>query len=230
MDTEHILVTGGTGLIGKAIVEALAEKHPEYKVTVLDLQPPSGRSFQEADVQYIQADITRLDDVVRALKDAKPSVVVHTAGVVPQGNDRYTRKNRDMVFNVNVNGTRNMLKIAKESGVKAFVYTSSCTVVTDDNDRDYPNMRETLPTGNASLIYGQSKVRKVLCTTKFVQVLTVPADCRRETGIRGQHSGASSGHADLLTPSLSHHRPGRQPHSPHNSRMHCQRRDAVRHW
>ena len=72
--------------------------------------------------------------------------------------ERYGRKDRDKVFRVNVAGTRNMLVAAKDNGVEAFVWTGSCTAVTDDMKYQYPNVDERWPTSNHSLIYGESKV------------------------------------------------------------------------
>jgi sterol-4alpha-carboxylate 3-dehydrogenase (decarboxylating) len=59
---------------------------------------------------------------------------------------------------VNVEGTRNMLAAARESGVEAFVYTSSCCCVTDNMSIQYPNIDESWPLSHQSLVYGESKV------------------------------------------------------------------------
>lgn len=62
------------------------------------------------------------------------------------------------MFNVNVNGTRNMLAAAKAAGTRAFVWTGSFTAVTDDMRHQYANIDERWPTSSHSLIYGESKV------------------------------------------------------------------------
>lgn len=46
----------------------------------------------------------------------------------------------DKVFNGNVGGPNTMLEAATECGVEAFVYTTSCTVITYDVNLDYYNM------------------------------------------------------------------------------------------
>lgn len=157
MGSEKILVTGGTGFVGTKIVEALIEQHPEYEVVVLDIATPQGWEPYRADIEYVQADITQLAEVVQVVCEVKPTVVVHTAGCVPHGQARYKPLVRDRLFRINVEGTRNMLKAAQEAGATAFVHTSSCCVIADDHDHDHPNMDETVPLGHAILCYGQSK-------------------------------------------------------------------------
>ncbi|KAF2090843.1 putative NAD dependent epimerase/dehydratase [Saccharata proteae CBS 121410] len=157
MSNQHVLITGGTGFLGSAIVDALLEHHPEFRYTVLDLKPATSWTPPRPGISYIEADITDFEALDQELKRARPTVIVHTAGVVPAGTSRYNQKGRDAVFRVNVDGTKHMLEAAQRCGVSVFVYTSSCTVITDDVDRDYPNMDEATPTGNASLKYGQSK-------------------------------------------------------------------------
>ncbi|OCK84146.1 C-3 sterol dehydrogenase/C-4 decarboxylase-like protein [Lepidopterella palustris CBS 459.81] len=156
MEVHRILVTGGTGFLGSAIVNALV-KQEHYDITVLDIKPPSTNTPSRPNVKYVQANVLNLSDTQKIFKQAKPTIVIHTVAVSPIGSDRYSQRRRASVFGLNVNGTRNMLDAAKECGVRAFVYTSSCAVVTDDVDRDYPNMDESTPTGNATLVYGQSK-------------------------------------------------------------------------
>lgn len=160
----RILVTGGAGFVGSWIVKLLARAHPEYKIIVTDLKaaddftPPA----EAQRVEYFQADITKPFEATNVVEWASPDVIVHTAGWVPQGARRYARRAIDVhnIHRINVEGTQNMLAAAQECGVAAFVHTSSCTVITDDLDHDYPNHDETIPFPPKSLIYGESKVSR----------------------------------------------------------------------
>ena len=129
MSTVNVLITGGTGFVGSAIVDALQEKHPDWAVTVFDVKLPSD---EKSNIQYYAGDVTGMVDVRRAMQTAKPKIVIHTAGLVPQLESRYDRRIKERVFEVNVEGTRRMLAAAKAFGVEAFVWTSSCCCVTDD--------------------------------------------------------------------------------------------------
>ncbi|KEF63103.1 uncharacterized protein A1O9_01079 [Exophiala aquamarina CBS 119918] len=58
---------------------------------------------------------------------------------------------------VNVSGTQHVVNAAREYGCRALVYTSSCTVVTDDLNGKFPNIDERWPVSKSSSIYGESK-------------------------------------------------------------------------
>ncbi|CAD6565324.1 MAG: erg26, C-3 sterol dehydrogenase [Alectoria sarmentosa] len=149
-----VLITGGTGFLGSAIIDAVQEQHPEWVVTVLDLKSPN---VPKPNIVYKKGDITDATSVNTFVVEIKPDVIIHSAGLVPELAFRYGREQRDRVFNVNVNGTRNMLAAAKSSDVKAFVWTGSCTAITDDMKYQYRNIDERWPTSSQSLIYGESK-------------------------------------------------------------------------
>ena len=162
--TPRVLITGGSGFVGATIVQLLHRVHPGWIITVLDIKPRAagkwGPEIPNADenIDFIEASVTDFEAVKRAIEQARPTVFVHTAGLVPGGLDRYSQKNREGVFRVNVEGTRNVLAAAKELGVKCFVYTGSCTSITDDLDHEYPNFNESVPFPDKSLVYGESKV------------------------------------------------------------------------
>ncbi|MCJ1436087.1 erg26, C-3 sterol dehydrogenase [Xylographa pallens] len=154
MSTVNVLITGGNGFVGSAIVDALQEKHPDWALTVFDVKLPSD---EKSKVQYLAGDVTMMADVRRAMQTAKPKIVIHTAGLVPQLESRYDRRIKERVFGVNVEGTRKMLAAANAFGAEAFVWTSSCCCVTDDMRYEYRNIDETYPTSSQSLVYGESK-------------------------------------------------------------------------
>ena len=153
-----ILISGGTGFVGSAIARAVAEQHPKCAITVMDRNPPNSTHALPDNIVFIQADITIPDDLYKAFQQVRPQIVVHTAGIVPELSERFGRRLEQRAWKTNVEGTRNMLGAAREAGVKAFVYTSTCCVVTDDMSMPYPNIDEQWPASPSSLIYGESKV------------------------------------------------------------------------
>ena len=152
----HILVTGASGFLGQAAITALQTAHPTWPLTNLDLRPPPN---PQPNVTYIQADITQSSSVDLAILKANPDAIINVAGWVPNGSLRYSNSSslRDKVFSINHLGTLNVLSSAKKTKCKAFVQTSSCTVLSDDLDHDFPNMTEDIPIGYATLAYGASK-------------------------------------------------------------------------
>jgi sterol-4alpha-carboxylate 3-dehydrogenase (decarboxylating) len=153
-----VLVTGGSGFLGRGVVESLLQKHPEWSISILDIQPPPP-DLEKRILYFIPADITSAQSVNNAFVDYSPDLVMHSAGIVPARKDRYStsRKQWEKVKAINYEGTRHVLDAAMASGCRKFVYTSSCTVVIDDQDHDYYNMNEDVPIGLATLHYGKSK-------------------------------------------------------------------------
>ncbi|THY43556.1 NAD(P)-binding protein [Aureobasidium pullulans] len=152
----HILVTGASGFLGGAVLTAIQKAHPDWTLTNLDLRPPP---VSQPGVAYVQADITQQSEVDLAIRKANPDAIINVAGWVPNGSLRYSNSKalRGKVLAINHQGTLNVLSAAQETKCKAFVQTSSCTVVSDDLDHEYPNMTEDIPIGHATLAYGASK-------------------------------------------------------------------------
>ncbi|KAK3677541.1 hypothetical protein LTR78_002391 [Recurvomyces mirabilis] len=157
-DDLRILVTGGSGFLGASIVAALLERHTGWRVSILDLRRPSEKILIRLE-RYLQADIADESSVKAAFKDYHPDLVIHTAGIIPARQLRYSTRTEDWerVKSINYDGTRHVLAATLTSGCRRFVYTSSCTTVIDDLDHDYYNVDETVPLGLATLHYGKSK-------------------------------------------------------------------------
>ncbi|KAJ8611574.1 hypothetical protein MRB53_037877 [Persea americana] len=163
----RVLLTGAAGFVGTAIAQALHEQHPEWTLILTDIRHPSNPPIQAT---FIPADITSLSACNSLIRSARPDIVIHTAGVVPPLAHRYCpgREVSAQVFRVNVDGTRNLLAAAKapshaeiRTKVKGFVYTSSCTVLTDATSPsiDYPNYSESHPLPARHHVYGASKAK-----------------------------------------------------------------------
>lgn len=156
--SKKVLISGGTGFVGSAIIRALAEKHPSCAITVIDRNPPRPQHDLPEQVECMLVDVTNAHEIGKAFLAVKPDVAIHTAGIVPGLADRFGRRLEREVWKTNVEGTRNMLNAAAENGTEAFIYTSTCCVTTDDLRMSYPNINERWPTSPTSLIYGESKV------------------------------------------------------------------------
>jgi len=131
MKHENVLVTGGSGLLGRFVVAAFEGR---CNVSVLDLKPPV------QDVHFHQADITDLQAVRAAMRGM--DAVVHLAGY----DDGDAPEETDYV-RVNLSGAWNVLLAAEEVGVKVLAAASStaATGIGRDNPPDYLPIDEDHP-------------------------------------------------------------------------------------
>jgi len=111
-----ILVTGATGHIGNVLVRKLLERGE--KVRVLILPGESRAPLAGLKVEAMEGDVLDTSSLFKAFQGVRG--VFHLAGIISimPGENPIVRK-------VNVEGTRNVMQIAKQMRVKKLVYTSS---------------------------------------------------------------------------------------------------------
>ena len=118
-----ILVTGGAGFVGSHITEYLVERGDS--VTVLDnLNTGQAKNLSKVSnsVNFVNGDIRDYKLLERLVNDSDG--VFHEAALASV---QQSFKMQNEYFDVNVNGTENILKLAKEYGFK-IVYASSSSV------------------------------------------------------------------------------------------------------
>ena len=116
----RILITGAGGYLGSQLVARLvaqpAEQRPEV-IVAHDIRAPKERL---AGVTYTVADI-RAPDMADIVGTHRIDTVVHLASIVTPGKD----SRREFEYDVDVNGTRNLLQACVRHGVRRIVVSSS---------------------------------------------------------------------------------------------------------
>jgi UDP-glucose 4-epimerase len=124
----HYLVTGGAGFIGSNLVKKLlAEGH---KVRVLD-NYSAGRfeDRMQPEAEYQTGDIRSLEDLKQAARGIDG--IFHLAAL-PRV--IFSVENPEATHDVNVNGTLNVLLVAKELGIKRIVFATSSAAYGDQGN------------------------------------------------------------------------------------------------
>lgn len=116
MKAGRILVTGGTGFLGRSVVERLAKSASDRPLRLL-VRPTSDRSGLPEGIEFIEGDVTDPVSVRQAAEGC--DAIIHAAALVtvtasPEAFDR-----------VNVGGLRHVLDAAETTGAERVVYVSS---------------------------------------------------------------------------------------------------------
>jgi len=113
------IVTGAAGHLGSAVVDALKK---EDKIIYALCLPGEKHPPQGANVKVFFGNVCDIDSISVIFEACvnKPIIVIHCAGIV----SIYSQFNKK-VFNVNVNGTKNIVALCEKFGVKKLVYISS---------------------------------------------------------------------------------------------------------
>jgi UDP-glucose 4-epimerase len=156
-----ILVTGGAGFIGSHIVEYLVQRGDD--VTILDnLNAGKMQNLSRInnDINFVNGDIRDYKLLEKLTKDSDG--VFHEAALVSVP---HSFKIQDEYFDVNTNGTENILKLAKEYGFKV-VYASSSSVY--GNQKQMP-IKES-DNRNPANPYAQTKLKAELLAEKYSEM------------------------------------------------------------
>ncbi len=125
-----VLVTGGGGFLGRHL--ALRLHQSGCQVSILGRRKYTG--FPEG-IEGYQADLRDREAVAQACMEKE--AVFHTAALTG-----IWGKKKDF-YEINVEGTRNVIEGCQQHGVKKLIYTSSPSVIHDQTDKI--NIDETAP-------------------------------------------------------------------------------------
>lgn len=136
----RILVTGGAGFIGSAMVERLA-RDPDNRVTVVDnlLTGDAEKIPQLPNVKFIKCDVNDYREISAVFHAGRFHYVFHYAALV--GVQR-TLKNPVKVLE-DIRGIENILMLSKNTGVRHVYYSSSSEVYGEPVE--FPQNEHTTP-------------------------------------------------------------------------------------
>jgi nucleoside-diphosphate-sugar epimerase/sorbitol-specific phosphotransferase system component IIC len=120
-----VLVIGGAGYIGSALLPKLLERG--YQVKLLDLlifgTEPIQEYLEHPNLTVMQADFRQIDKVVEAVDDV--DAVIHLGAIV---GDPACAVDDKLTVDINLMATRMIAEVAKGSGVERFIFASTCSV------------------------------------------------------------------------------------------------------
>jgi len=168
---KRILITGGSGFIGKNLIDHIAKG---YELVCII----KNRSYKRKDIKIIYCDVTDDDCVRQAMSNV--NAVVHIAAILDPFN-----KN---ILKVNVDSTRLLVDIAKTANVKRFIFISTENVLYNFDDaytitkrtaekivktfKNYLILRPTLVYGR----YDKRYVKKIVDIAKKYRIVPVPGE------------------------------------------------------
>ncbi len=143
-----IFLTGATGFVGHHVARALAEEGADLRLLVRKTSNLANLEGIAGDTQV--GDLARPETYAPALADC--DAIVHVAA-----DYRLWIRDPEAMYTANVDGTRDLLKLAREAGVKRFVYTSS--VATMHFHKDGTVINEDTPVSIKDMVghYKRSK-------------------------------------------------------------------------
>eukprot|EP00049_Salpingoeca_infusionum_P007980 m.128842 g.128842 ORF g.128842 m.128842 type:complete len:376 (-) comp13877_c0_seq1:286-1413(-) len=128
-------VVGGSGVLGGHLVEALLARG-DTNISILDLAYPRifDKELKAGTIQFHKIDVRDFDSVQAAIKGC--NVVFHTAALVDFCGTFPWEEKR--VLDINFGGTQNIVKACQMHGVSKLLFTSSTSVVLNEDFHKNP--------------------------------------------------------------------------------------------
>src|SRR3954452_21426093 len=148
MPAMRYLITGGSGYIGSRLVDHLSRRQEVERIVICDLQPP--RHYKPK-TEFVTLDVRDRLAVRETLERAQPDALVHLAFILNPSHDE------DFMYEVDVNGTRNVLEAASVAGTQQVLVASSSTAYGAFPDNPVPITEDWPVRGVPDFEYARDK-------------------------------------------------------------------------
>lgn len=142
------LITGGSGYIGTRLVERLSEREETDAIVIADVRRPAAfrpkTDFRELDVRDRAA-------TWALVTESRPDALIHLAFLLNPSHDE------GRMYDVDVNGTQNVLEAASAAGTEHVLVTSSATAYGAFPDNPVPLGEDDPVRGVAGFSYARDK-------------------------------------------------------------------------
>lgn len=125
-----ILVTGANGFMGSNIVRELIKNGENVRVSIR--KSSDTRTIDDLNVERVHCDIRSKEDVKKALKGC--DTLYHTAAYFA-----HWAPDKNLFYDINVNGTKTLLEEALSQGLEKVVYTSTSNTIGSHGAGNYVN-------------------------------------------------------------------------------------------
>ncbi len=158
---EIFLITGATGFLGHTIAEGLLEQGKE----VVGLRLPGDKTNLLEGVNYVIGDITRVYTLDKFFEQAKGkrAVLIHCAGLVT-----IASKEKE-IWEVNVDGTRNIVDLCEKYGISRLVYVSSVHAIPEKEKGQVIRETNRFSASLVKGIYGKTKAEATAYVKRAAQ-------------------------------------------------------------
>lgn len=141
---KKILVTGANGMLAGKLIPVLSQNHEVHACSKGILRQNIGKA------NYIELDLCDFERLADIVLELKPNCIIHTAAITQVD---YCELNKDECFKVNVDSTKELLKLAEQVNSE-FIYISSDFIFSgnDNKSLEETDMLEPLS------FYGNTKL------------------------------------------------------------------------
>jgi nucleoside-diphosphate-sugar epimerase len=170
-----ILVTGALGQIGSELTEKLREKYGSDDVIASDIRTDPSPAMLDAG-PYEIIDVLQADSIINTIKKYGINTIYHMSAILSATGE----KKPQLAWNVNMNGTYNILEITRELELNRVFIPSSIAVFGPETPRENtPQETVLLP----KTIYGVTKVASEILADYYVQRFNIDVRGCRYPGI-----------------------------------------------
>jgi nucleoside-diphosphate-sugar epimerase len=148
----RVVITGGAGFIGRAVVERLVARGDQVVALVRD--PLRAQHLIRSNVELVQSDLADPMALARAFDGA--DAAIHGAGEYRVG---IPERDRPAMWDANVGATERVLDAAKQAGVPRILYVSTLNVMGNTRGRLVDETYRRDSTDGFLSWYDETKVR-----------------------------------------------------------------------
>jgi len=151
MEIKKIIVTGGSGFLGKHLLRALNKA--SYQVKNIDLR-------DNPEFETVIADVRDTEKMLQEVKDA--DMVFHLASLIEAGE---SVEKPQKYIDYNIDGTLSVLEAMRTNGIKTFIFSSSAAVYGEPIKVPIKEDDRTMPVNP----YGMTKLAMEALLSSYVE-------------------------------------------------------------